>query len=152
MTESNSAGLFFFFGSLRRGYWNNGLISNQSKLLGHASTKDPFRLYIGKLGTVPTCVPALEDKDQPPAGPLHGEIWELSPADARSVYLLETGYDNAKFDVSLNEAPDEVLSATIFHHTRAADCGYMRGGPELVPSGDYTDVVNVDGARITKAA
>jgi gamma-glutamylcyclotransferase (GGCT)/AIG2-like uncharacterized protein YtfP len=135
---------FFFFGSLRSGYWNQRILSNRSHLIGPAETVDPFALYIGKHGTVPTCVP------KEGSTPLKGEVWELAETDIPRVYMLETGYDHGTFPVTLKDG--EIVEAVIFHHKDAKACYYMNGGPTLVPSGDYTLAVTKDGERIRDAA
>lgn len=137
--KSINGGLFFFFGSLRQGYWNNRILSSSATCLGNAQTVEPCALYIGVRGTVPTCVPGEGST------PLKGEVWELNQADARRVYDLETGYLSDDFDVRL--ADGTLVQATIFHHKDAEDCYYMAGGPEVVASGDYTTVVGMEGGR-----
>lgn len=140
MTDKSN--LFFFFGSLRKGYWNNGMLSEDAVYLGPARTVKGFNLFIGKSGHVPTCQPDAA------ASPMIGEVWALSGRDESNVYSLETGYEHGVFQVTLLEKPEEILEATIFHHTKPETCWYLSGGPVLVPSGDYTDVVTREGRRV----
>lgn len=140
MTKSiQPSTLFFFFGSLRRGYWNNGILSEDAVFIGSGRTTAPFNLYIGRQGHVPTCTPD-------PAGvPLVGELYALNPRDASNVYRLETGYEHASFEVQL--ADGQRHQATIFHHTDPKACYYLGGEPVLIASGDYTDAIAPDGQR-----
>lgn len=138
--SNSKPGLFFFFGSLRTGYWNQRILSSRAKALGVARTVEPFALYISNRGTVPTCVPQSGDT------PLTGEVYELDELDASATYCLETGYDHGTFDVVLDNG--EIVQATIFHHKSPAACYYMSGGPLLIPSGDYTQAIAPNGDRI----
>lgn len=143
MTDINTpdlpaTSLFFFFGSLRSGYWNNRILSSAAKFLGRARTVQPFALYIGRTGSVPTCTPEVGDV------PMQGELWALNARDASSVYGLETGYEHGTFPVVLAE-DNVVHQATIFYHSNPATCWYLAGGPQVIPSGDYTDAINPEG-------
>lgn len=135
--------LFFFFGSLRQGYWNNALLSKDAVFLGPARTVAPFKLFIGKNGSVPTC--------QPNAGemPMQGELYALNPRDASNVYRLETGYEHAIFQVVTEDG--KVHDATIFHHTNPATCWYLGGEPVVIETGNYADVIAQDGGRRRQA-
>lgn len=138
MTQAHQPStLFFFFGSLRRGYWNQGILSEDAVFIGSGRTTAPFKLYIGKQGHVPTCTPDSSGV------PLIGELYALNPRDAVNVYRLETGYESGSFEVEL--ADGQLHQATIFHHTDPKACSYLWGGPVLIPSGDYTDAIAPDG-------
>lgn len=131
--------LFFFYGSLRTGYWNQRILSKSARKIGDAQTVQPFELYVGKRGHVPTCVPVEQ------GNVLHGELYELNDVDARRVEQLETGYNVDYFDVVVG---GETHTARIYHHTSPEDCSYLRGGHFLVPTGDYTSVVSKTGELI----
>lgn len=138
MTQNDNTKLFFFFGSLRRGYWNNTRLSNTAQFLGDGKSLTPFSLYVGARGTVPTCCP------DPKGVPLVGELYALGERDAASVYMLETGYKSGTFKVKLNDAEEEV-EAVIFYHDSPKACYYISGEPVLIPSGDYADKIGRDG-------
>lgn len=136
----SKSSLFFFFGSLRSGYWNQRIIQDPSShLMGLAETVEPCALYIGAHGTVPTCIPGEGST------PLKGELWSLGERDIPRVFMLETGYESGTFPVRLKDG--SVQEALIFHHKTAKACYYMAGGPILVPSGDYTLEIGKDGER-----
>lgn len=137
-TPSN---LFFFYGSLRRGYWNNRILSSAAEYVGPARTLKPFALYIGKQGHVPTCSPNVGET------PLQGELWKLNDRDASNVRRLETGYEEGSFEVLLKDGTTH--TAFIYHHTDPKACWYLAGGPQLIPSGDYTDAIEKDGSAAT---
>lgn len=134
--------LFFFYGSLRSGYWNQRVLRENPTRLGNSTTVLPFELYVGSslTSTVPTVVPGAGKV------PLHGELYRLSKNDALSVYRLETGYKDGQFEVTCE---GRRYMAHIFHHDAPQDCSYLRGGYVLVPRGDYTDVVRPDGHKVT---
>lgn len=140
MTIASNEKLFFFFGSLRTGYWNQRILSDSAKRLGLARTLLPFALYISEGGTVPTTIPNLGTT------PLIGEVFALNEQDSRSVFRLETGYESGTFQVRLENG--DVVEAIIFHHTSPAACYYMSGKPVLIPSGDYTQAIAPNGARM----
>lgn len=130
--------LFFFYGSLRSGYWNNGILSQEAVFLGPARTLKGFNLFVGQHGYVPTCVPAENGT------PLIGELYALNPRDASNVYRLETGYESGQFEVTL--ANSIKYQATIFHHTDPLACYYLGGKPKLIASGNYADAILPDGS------
>lgn len=132
--------LCFFYGSLRTGYWNQRVLSKNAKRLGLAKTVLPFGLYIGKVGTVPTCIPNEGTKS------LVGDLYSLNASDARGVDCLEAGYESGLFDVI--DENGQTHQAKIYHHNDPKDCSYIRSGYVLVSSGDYTKAVRPNGERI----
>lgn len=131
---------FFFYGSLRTGYWNQWILSDTARKVGDAQTLRPFKMYIGDYGNVPTVVPVEVGKS------LRGELYELDETDSQRVYQLETGYDSGMFDVT---TPDGVQhQAMIFHHTTPQACPYLRQDYTEVPSNDYTLAVSKTGKRL----
>lgn len=147
MSETNASNgkLFFFFGSLRTGYWNQRILSSKATLLGLARTVLPFALYISERGTVPTTVP------NEGSTPLIGEVYALDDDDAARVFRLETGYDSGEFQVEFADGSG-TAQVTIFHHKSAKACGYISGKPLLIESGDYTLAITPQGERITLTA
>lgn len=146
MTVNASTGkLFFFFGSLRTGYWNQRILSPKATLLGLARTVDPFALYISERGTVPTTVP------NEGSIPLIGEVYALDDDDAARVFRLETGYESGDFLVEFADGSG-TAQVTIFHHKSARACGYMSGKPILIESGDYTQAITPQGERVPVTA
>jgi gamma-glutamylcyclotransferase (GGCT)/AIG2-like uncharacterized protein YtfP len=132
--------LCFFYGSLRTGYWNNiRCISPKSKKVGDAETAEKMSLYIGK-SDVPTVVPGGSNT-------VKGEVWSLTPNDAKVVKYLEAGYDEKEVEVVLPDG--EVVKAIMYGHDSPQECLYLRGGYDLVPSGDYTQVLNTNRERIS---
>lgn len=132
--------LFFFYGSLRTGYWNQRILSEDAEKVGDAVTKDPFTLYVGTRTSVPTVVPSE-------TGPsLHGELYRLNDTDESRVYRLEAGYDQREFDVVTEDG--ETYTASIFCHTDPKLCRYLCDGYVVVPSGDYTTFIKPNGDRV----
>lgn len=129
---------FFFYGSLRTGYWNQHVLPKTAEKLGDAKTVQPFQLYVGK-SHVPTCVPGGDN-------PLVGEVYSVDKKDTDSIFWLETGYKHGEFEAQLEDG--SIVSVTIFYHDDPRDCGYLRGGYEFVPSGDYTKVIKPNGERV----
>lgn len=140
---TSPSALFFFYGSLRSGYWNNGILSDEAVRLGPAQTTKGFNLFIGMQGHVPTCSPAENGV------PLIGELYALNPRDASNVYRLETGYEAGQFEVVMADGTKH--EATIFHHRDPLACYYLSGQPRLIPSGNYADAILPDGRQKTVA-
>lgn len=128
--------LFFFYGSLRKGYWNQAHLSKEAEYVGTGKTVKPFGLYIGK--AVPTVVPC-DGKT-----PLTGDLYRLNDYDAKRIYWLESGYKHDEFEV---EVDGQTYKATIFYHDSPEDCAYIMGNFTHVVSGDYTKVMNPDGSH-----
>ena len=132
---------FFFYGSLRTGYWNNlRVLSKDAVRVGDATTVKPFKLYLGLKGTVPTVVPGGKTL-------LHGELYQLNEKDSQKVFWLESGYESDEFEVVLDDGT--IVNAMIFHHDSPEDCGYLSKDHVVVASGDYTKAVKTDGSRIS---
>jgi gamma-glutamylcyclotransferase (GGCT)/AIG2-like uncharacterized protein YtfP len=129
---------FFFYGSLRTGYWNQYVLPKTAENLGLAKTVKPFQLYVGR-SRVPTCVPGGET-------PLVGEVYSVDKKDSKDIFFLEVGYEHGEFEVELEDGSK--VMATIFHHNDPKDCDYLKGGYMFVPSGDYTKVIKPNGERI----
>src|SRR5687768_2106299 len=105
---------FFFYGSLRTGYWNQHVLPRDAENLGLAKTVTPFQLYVGK-SHIPTCVPGGDH-------PLIGEVYSVDKKDSKDIFWLEAGYEHGQFEVMLEDG--SILNATIFHHKDPKDCGY----------------------------
>lgn len=131
--------LFFFFGSLREGYWNQRVLSKDARKICTTQTREPFALYIDEHGTVPTAVPGEGKKL------LWGDVYALNEKDAHRVETLEYGYKSKTILVELDD--ESLVDATIYYHDKAGDCPYIRK-PVLVPNGDYTTVVSKTGGRL----
>lgn len=129
---------FFFYGSLRTGYWNQRVLSSKAIKVADAQTVEPHELYIGKTGTVPTAVPGGGTF-------LRGEVYSLNKEDERSVRALEAGYHPREIEVSLKDG--EIVKATIFGHDKPEDCPYIRANFVKIP-GDYTKSVAKNGERL----
>ena len=130
--------LFFFYGSLRTGYWNQYVLPKTARKVGNAETVSPFQLYVGK-SRIPTCVPGGDN-------PLKGEVYEVENKDTSRIYSLEFGYKDQTIKAQLEDGT--LVEAVIFHHDDPKDCNYLRGGYEFVPSGDYTKVIKPNGDRV----
>jgi len=118
---------YFFYGTLRSGFWNNHYI-NRQRGPNLAVTTDLFRLFIGDHG-----IPFLV-KD-PTGYPIIGEVWELDIATQDLIYRLEQGYDHGDFDVVL--ANGEKVQATLFYANSLESSVYGTKNDIEETSGDY---------------
>ena len=132
--------LFFFYGSLRSGYWNQRVLPKEARLVTRGKTDLGFALYVGCRGNVPTCIPNVGHT------PLVGEVWEVPESDVANIYGLEAGYECGDFNVTGEDGLSYLVP--IFHHSSPEDCAYLRGGFDLIPSGDYTQEVSTKGERL----
>jgi gamma-glutamylcyclotransferase (GGCT)/AIG2-like uncharacterized protein YtfP len=84
--------MFFFYGSLMQGYWNNRILDPGGTKIGTGKTVAFFDLYVGKFGPVPCVVPNAH------GAPLCGELWQLDDEAAMRVRRLEMGYHASRSD------------------------------------------------------
>lgn len=138
----NKHNLYFFYGSLRSGYWNNGILAG-AKLIGAAITIELFNLYVGRHGPVPCVVP-----DPEKGVPLVGEMWELDGLTAQRVDRLEFGYSKGLFEVMQSGVRTK---AYIYHADKVKGAPYIGTDPILIESGDYADAYNTRNERILKS-
>jgi gamma-glutamylaminecyclotransferase len=75
--------LMFFYGSLKRGYWNNRLLAN-SEFVGDAKTVDKFKLI--DLGSFPGMIGDGQAN-------VRGEVFDVPDADVPRLDMLE-GHPN----------------------------------------------------------
>jgi gamma-glutamylcyclotransferase (GGCT)/AIG2-like uncharacterized protein YtfP len=130
--------LFFFYGSLREGYWNQFVLSNGAKKLGVGETVKPFELYIGS-GRVPCICPGG-------ATPVKGDVYEVGNQDSKRIYQLENGYKHKEEEIKLSDGT--TVKATLFYSDKPEDNPYMRAGASLILNGDYTTVIGKNGQKL----